>query len=179
MVRMIQYLHGTIDLPLILHADLTPVLKWWVNGSHAVHPTLCGHSGECLSLGKGMPITRSMKQKLNTRSSTETELVAADDFMPMILWTNSFLQAQGYGAQDTILFQDNQSAIFLEKNGCKSSSKCTKHLNMWYFFITDCINAHDFSVEYCPTDHMFADFFTKPLQGKLFLTFCKAIMNHP
>ena len=52
-------------------------------------------------------INTSTKQKLNTRSSTETELVAADNFMPIILWTNYFLEAQGYGHQDTILFQDN------------------------------------------------------------------------
>ena len=44
--------------------------------------------------------------KLNTRSSTKTELVAADDMMPLILWTSHFLQAQGYTTTDTILYQD-------------------------------------------------------------------------
>jgi hypothetical protein len=87
-----------------------------------------------------MPINTSTKQKLNTRSSTETELVAADNFMPIILWTNYFLEAQGYGHQDTILYQDNQSAILLEKNGCKSSSKRTKHLNCRFHFIANRIN---------------------------------------
>jgi hypothetical protein len=54
-----------------------------------------------------MPLNTSTKQKINTQSSTETELVAADDFMPIILWTAYFLKAQGYGHQDTILYQDN------------------------------------------------------------------------
>ena len=107
LMQMIQYLKGSIDLPLTLRADSIPLLKWWVDGSHATHPDCHGHSGGCLSLGKGMPITGSTKQKINTRSSTESELVAADDFMPMILWTNLFLEAQGYGSRDMVLFQDN------------------------------------------------------------------------
>ena len=126
-----------------------------------------------------MPITGSSKQKLNTCSSTETELVAADDFMPQILWTNNFLNAQGYQTNDTVLFQDNQSAILLEKNGTWSSSKRTKHINCWYYFITDRINAGKLSVVYCPTGEMVGDFFTKPLQGQLFEYFRHIIMNLP
>jgi hypothetical protein len=135
LTHMIRYLCGSIELPLILRADSVPVPKWWVDGSHATHPNMRGHSSGCMSLGKGMPINTSTKQKINTRSSTETELVAANDFMPIILWTNYFLEAQGYGHQDTILYQDNQNAILLEKNGHKSSSKRTKHLNCRFYFI--------------------------------------------
>jgi hypothetical protein len=74
--------------------------------------------------------------------------------MPIILWTNYFLEAQGYSHQDTILYQDNQSAILLEKNSRKSSSKRTKHLNCRFYFITDRINSDELSVEYCPTEEM-------------------------
>jgi hypothetical protein len=130
-----------------------------------------------MSLGKGMPISTSTKQKLNTRSSTETELVAADDLMPIILWTNYFLEAQGYGHQDTVLYQDNQSAILLENNGRKSSSKRTKHINCRFYFITDRIKNKELSVAHCPTEEMIGDFFTKPLQGKLFYRFRQLIMN--
>ena len=130
-----------------------------------------------MSLGQGMPINTSTKQKINTRSSTETELVAADDFMPIILWTNYFLDGQGYGTHDNILYQDNQSAILLEKNGRKSSSKRTKHLNCRYYFITNRMNSKELSVEYCPTGEMVGDYFTKPLQGQLFYKFRRLVMN--
>ena len=125
LTRMIHYLRGSIELPVILRADSVPVPKWWVDGSHATHHNMRGRSGGCMSLGKCMPINTSTKQKINTRSSTKTELVVANNFMPIILWTNYFLKAQGYGHQDTILYQDNQSAILLEKNGRKPSSKRT------------------------------------------------------
>jgi hypothetical protein len=136
-----------------------------------------GHSGGCMSLGKGMPAITSTKQKLNTRSSAKTELVAADDFMPILLWTNYFLEAQGHGHQDTVLWQDNQSAVLLENNGRKSSSKRTKHLDCRFCFITDRISNDELSVECCPTEEIISDFFTKPCQGKLFHKFRQFIMN--
>jgi len=38
-------------------------------------------------LRKGVTYTTSCKQKLNTKSSTEAELVAVDDVMGQVLWT--------------------------------------------------------------------------------------------
>ena len=75
------------------------------------------------------------------------------------------------------MFQDNQSAILLEKNGKKSSSKRTRHINIRYYFITDRIKNEKLQIEYCPTDNMVADYFTKPLQGKNFFQFRNNIMN--
>jgi hypothetical protein len=128
-------------------------------------------------LGRGFPIVSSTKQKLNTRSSTETEIVGADDFMPAICWTRYFMEAQGYKVQDNILFQDNKSSILLEKNGKASSSKRTKHINIRYFFITDRISKDEVSVVWCPTGDMIGDYATKPLQGALFRKFRDQIMG--
>jgi hypothetical protein len=89
---------------------------------------MCGHLGGGLSLGRGFPIVSSTKQKLNARSSTDTEIVGADDFVPSICWTRYFMKAQGYGVKDIILLQDNKNSILLEKNG--TSSKRTKHINI-------------------------------------------------
>ena len=108
-------MRGTVELPLTLESDKKPMLRWWVDRSHAVHPNLRGHSSGCLSLGKGMLISGSTKQKINTQSSTETELVAADNYMSLLLWTNSFLESQGLDSNGAVLLQDNQSAILLEK----------------------------------------------------------------
>ncbi len=178
LVRMMRYLRGCPELPLILRADSVPIPKWWIDGAHAVHNDCRGHSGAAMSLGKGAIISGSTKQKINTRSSTETELVATDDYMPPLLWTNHFLRAQQFECSDTVLYQDNMSTILLEKNGKKSISKRTKHLNITYFFITDRIADGDLEVKYCPSSEMIADFFPKPLQGKLFLKFQALIMNH-
>jgi hypothetical protein len=84
LVHLMRYIRGTRTMPLILSANGSGILKWWVDASFAVHPNMRGHSGGGLSLGRGFPIVISTKQKLNTRSSTETEIVGADDFMPAI-----------------------------------------------------------------------------------------------
>jgi hypothetical protein len=87
------------------------------------------------------------------------------------------MEAQGYQVQDNVLFQDNKSAILLEKNGKASSSKRTKHINIRYFFITERVNKGDVSLVWCPTGDMIGDFMTKPLQGALFRKFRDQIMG--
>jgi hypothetical protein len=177
LVHMMKYLRGTRRLPLILSSDGMGVLKWHVDGSFAVHPNMRGHTGGGLTMGRGFPLSTSKKQKLNTRSSTESEVVGVDDLMPAILWTRNFLEAQGYGVKECILLQDNKSAILLEKNGKASSSKRTKHISIRYFFVTDRIRKGELSVEWCPTEDMLGDFWTKPTQGKQFTRVRDQIMG--
>jgi hypothetical protein len=177
LTHLIKYIRGTRNLPLILSARGSGILKWWIDGSFAVHPNMRGHTGGGLSLGRGFPIVNSTKQKLNTRSSTESELVGVDDCMPAICWSRYFLEAQGYGIQENIVFQDNKSAILMEKNGKASSSKRTKHINIRYYFVTDRINKDELTVEWCPTGDMTGDYMTKPTQGALFKSFRDQIMG--
>eukprot|EP00957_Ditylum_brightwellii_P142902 10888293-Ditylum_brightwellii.AAC.1 len=87
------------------------------------------------------------------------------------------MEAQGYKVSDNIVYQDNESAIKLEKNGKGSSSKRTRHIDIRYFFVTDCIEAGNLTMEYCPTGMMIGDFYKKALQDKAFRTFQDLIMN--
>ena len=177
--RVFQYLCGTLHLLLILEADNLHLLKWFIDGSFAVHWDMKGHTGGLFTLGKGAIIGISRRQKLNTRSSTESELVAVDDCMPTVMWTRYFMEAQGYQVDDAIIYQDNMSSMLLERNGMASSSRRTRHINIRYFFVTDRIKAKEIRVEYCPSKELVADFFTKPLQGQLFYQLRSFIMNCP
>jgi hypothetical protein len=85
----------------------------------------------------------STHQKVNTKSLTEAELVAVDDIVPQVLWTKYFLEAHGYQVPDNVGYQDNQSAILLEKNGRGSSGKQNCHMNVRYYFVTDRIGKGD------------------------------------
>jgi len=77
----------------------------------------------------------------------------------------------------TSFFQDNKSSMLLERNGKASRGKRTKHINVWYFFITDRISKGEVRVEWCSTKDMVADFLTKPLQGASFKRFRDLIMG--
>ena len=150
--------------------------EWYPDSAFAVHHDMKSHSGAVATLGKGAIATISSKQKLNTKSSTEAEVVSCDDAANPALWTKRFLEAQGYEVE-TIIYQDNTSAIQLEKNGKESSGKRTRHIDIRYFFIKDCIDKKFFTIEYCPDEEMLGDFPSKPLQGKKFKKHGRAIMN--
>jgi hypothetical protein len=177
LMRLLKYLNGSRDDKLHLRADSVNVIKWYVDASFAVHPDFKSHTGAMMTMGNGAIQSMSRKQRLNTKSSTEAELVGADDSSTLVLWTKLFLEAQGHTIKQNILYQDNKSAILLEENGKKSSSKRTRALNIRYFFLTDQIEKGNVSVEYCPTGEMIADFMSKPLQGKLFKKFKDLIMG--
>ena len=98
-----------------------------------------------------MPVIVSTKQNLNTRSLTESELVGVNNLIPQILWVQLFMKAQGFKVVDNILYQDNKSAILLERNGRASSSKRRRHIEIRYYFATDRISKQDLSVKWCPT----------------------------
>ena len=85
--RVMRYLRATARLPLTLKADNLHLVKWWVDGAFAVHADMRSHTGGAMSLGKGIIYGALTHQKLNTKSSTEAELIGVDDLMPQILWT--------------------------------------------------------------------------------------------
>ena len=79
--RLIGYLKGTQDLVLTLSADGAWIVKWYIDAAFGVHKDMKSHTGNVMTLGKGAANAASLKQKLNTKSSTESELVGTDDLM--------------------------------------------------------------------------------------------------
>ena len=172
-----RYIRLTIDLMLTLSADNFNAIKWWVDASYAVHPNMHGHTGATMTLGKGSICSISSKQKINMRSSTESELIGMNDVLGQILWTRNFLADQGYNMEPSTVMQDNKSAMLLENNGILLSSKQTKHISVRYYFIKDNIERGEINCIYCPTGEMIGDFFTKPLHGSQFIKFRDAIIG--
>ena len=46
----------------------------------------------------------------------EAELIGVDDALPKILYSLEFIRAQGYNVDHALLYQDNKSAILLDKS---------------------------------------------------------------
>jgi hypothetical protein len=177
MIRVLKYLQGTKDLTLKLQGNDGMEVRWWVDAAYGVHQDMKGHTGGVMSAGGGSVYSTSLKQKMVSMSSTECEMVGVYDVLTQIQWTALFLSDQGYTVDTSTLYQDNTSAILLETNGRKSSSKHTRHMNIRYFYIKDQVDAGKIKIEYCATDEMLADYFTKPVQGKKFKMFRDQIMN--
>ena len=76
-----------------------------------------------------------------------------------------------------VIEQDDTSAIQLERNGVRSSTKRTKHINCRYYYVTDKIKAGEVSVIYKPTAEMWSDFHTKNLTGAPFIKHRETLMG--
>jgi hypothetical protein len=129
------------------------------------------------TMGKGAIIGSSTKQKVNSRSLTESELIGVDDKISRVLWTKRFLEWQEFLVKLNIIYQDNTSTIKLEQNGKESSGKRTRHFDIKCFYVTDLISRDEVEIEYCSTDEMLADYNTKPVVGRKFLLFRDRYMN--
>ena len=168
--KLIKYLQETQYLPLVLEDKDSGVLKWYIDGSFAIHNAMKSHTGINLTMGKGKIYGGSLKHKLNSKSSTEAEaeLISDSNGINQVLWTKYFSECQGYEVNSSTIYQDNEASILLERNGKRSSKKGTRHINICYFFITDKVQNGEIDIKYMPTGKMIADYFTKPLQDNLF-----------
>jgi predicted peroxiredoxin len=88
-----RFLKSTADDMLTLKADGSKIVKWYADAGFAVHPDFQSHTGAVMKMGNGAITSISCKQGMNTRSSTEAEVVAADEVVGAMFWTKLFLQA--------------------------------------------------------------------------------------
>ena len=133
--RLLTYVKGTMDIVRIISAEDLTTIRAWADASYAVHDDMRGHTGGVISFGVGVTHHKSHKQKSNAKSSTETEIIRASDYLPWLLWTKRFMEKQGYKISNTTYYQDNESAIRLETNGLKSNSEKTRHIDIRYFLL--------------------------------------------
>ena len=153
------------------------MFKWYVDRSHNVHWDCMGHEGAVFTMGNGATSSYSRKLKANTRISTTTKLFTVDMFMPEMLWTIHFMEAQGYEVECVGLYQDNISTQLLVKNGKMSSKKKTKNIKAKFFFIKDRVYDGEIKVIGCPTEEMWGGIMTKPLPGTTFHVFRAELMT--
>ena len=132
-----------------------------------------------MTMGKGAILSGSLGQKSNTKSSTETEIIGVDQYLPTVLWSKYFIEEQGYTIENTIIHQDNESTIRLLVNGRLSGSKRTKHIKAKYYLAKDYSDRGEIKFSYLPTDKMWIDMHTKPKQGTPFRTDRAKLMNCP
>jgi len=175
LIFLLKCINGMQEDRLIQSADDPAVIKLHVDVAFAVHPNFTSQSGDEMTIDTGMSINTSRKQKLNTRSSMESELVGADDMAQMTIWTKFFVEKQGHDAKENILHQDNKS---LENGGKHGHGKRTRAISIRHFFLADQVEKANLRIEHCPTAEMNGHCTSKPLQGRLFEKFRSHIMGH-
>ena len=95
MVSLIKYLKDTKEIFLTFRSDDTIIMRWYVDAKFAVQTYFNSDTGGTGTLINDSVIYMYTNQKLNTKSSTEAELVAADNIVGTLLWKMYLLQYQG------------------------------------------------------------------------------------
>ena len=173
--RVVAYLRGTTNLVMVLEASEIETIHAFIDASHAVHPDAKSQTGVTITLGRGAVLCKSSKQKLVAKSSTVAELVALSDGLDYVMWVRNLLKWQGFKMKPVVVHQDNKSTIFLAEKG-KTINQRTRYIDIRYFAVTDLIEKKEVELEFTKSEDMLADYFTKPLQGKLFLSMREKIV---
>jgi len=161
--RVFRYLSGTRGLVLKLGGE-KPLVHGYSDADWASQPDRHSMSGFVYFLGMGAVSWSSKRQPIITLSSTESEYVALTHASKDIIWIHKLLTELSPilpFSVPTLLKCDNQGAIRLSKDSTFHGR--TKHIEVHYHFVRQTIKRGHIKLEYCRTDNMVADIFTKAL----------------
>ena len=175
--RVLGYLYGTASHGITYHSGLVVVkngLRHNVAYSDADWATCPvsrkSTSGYIIYLAGGPVSYRSSKQPIVANSSCESEFVAIADTAKEVIYVQDII-AEIIGCTPPVftVYVDNQGAIDLSKNDV--FHRRSKHIDVRYFFIRDCVAKKAFKLAWVPTDDNVADGFTKALSNAKFSKF--------
>ena len=116
----------------------------------------------------------SKKQNIVTLSSTEEEYVALTHAVKEVLWLwTLFQEFNGQENEMLTINCDNQGSIALSKDNKFHAH--TKHINVRYHFIHECVADGKIELSYVPTNDNVLDVFTKVLLKLKFQQFVKIL----
>ena len=174
LMRVIKYVRFTRDRGITLCVGEGGYrVQLLTDAAHAVHEDLKSHSGSVIVVGnegKGCISYKSRKQKIVGRSSTDAEFICITDCANDGIHIRNILISQGYetAKQPVLILQDNKSCIeLLHKH--RADSERSRHVDIRRFWLKECIDNGTVEIAYLPTEQMYANLLTKPLQGSQFM----------
>ena len=163
--RIFRYLKGTLDYGLKFEAqdqaDVT--IQGFADADWGGDITARkSTSGYILQLGNATVSWKIKKQTIVALSSTEAEYVSSCLAVQETVWLRNLLESVGYKQlHPATIYEDNQGAIALSKNA--KSHPRTKRIGIKNNYIREAIEKGQVRMEYCPSEVMLADVFTKVL----------------
>jgi hypothetical protein len=98
---------------------------------------------------------QSHLQKTVALSSTEAEYMALSDTCRQISWIQSLFGELRYTLTHIPICSDNQGSIFIRSNPVQE--RCTKHIDIRYHYIHECIENDKVMVIFIPGNNNLAD----------------------
>ena len=169
--RVLRYLNGTRNLCLRYKKSDEPSLVGMSDADWAGDViNRRSTTGFVFAIGGTAVSWLSKQQPVVALSSCEAEYIALSAAVQELLWLNRLLCELGFkDLVGTVIYEDNQGAIALAKNPV--GHKRTKHIDTRYHFIREKVDCGELRLQYCPTQDMTADVFTKGLSINKFAKF--------
>ncbi|GJW92963.1 putative ribonuclease H-like domain-containing protein [Tanacetum coccineum] len=135
---------------------------------------------ECVSMSTPMAIERldadlqggklvswsSKKQDCTAMSTAEAEYVSLSACCAQVIWMRTQLLDYGYKYNHILMYCDSKSAIAISCNLVQHSK--TKHIFIWYHFITEHLEKGTVEIYFVGTEYQLADLSTKALPKERF-----------
>jgi hypothetical protein len=160
--RILRYLKGSMDLGIEYSGKEGLVMKVFVDADWGASENRRSIGGYIVILAGGAISWSCKKQGSVALSSTEAEYMALVQVLKESIWLQRLLRELGREAENAkTIYEDNQGAIALANN--PEYHARTKHVDIQYHFVRECVENGDIELEYCPTADMVADALTKAL----------------
>ncbi len=160
--RVLRYLNGTRNFGITFDGKRGLVLEGYSDADWGAGEDRKSISGYVFTLAGGAISWSSKKQATTALSTTEAEYIALVQTAKESIWIQGLLNELGYTvANSNLIYGDNQGSIALANN--PEYHARTKHIDIQYHFIRECVQNNKIALTYCPTADMVADGMTKAL----------------
>ena len=168
---MVKYLSGTLDYGIKATKYKRIKISVYVDASFGQEYENKSRTGYVIFVNDCPTVFESRKQSVVALSSAEAEYMALTACIRQVQWLQSLLWQLFKFNDHVIVLTDNKPSMQIARS--VNGSKLTRHISIRYHFIKEILNDEDnnISLEYCPTDKMVADVFTKILSGEKFTNF--------
>ena len=179
-VRVVRYLVTTSGLGLVYRVGVSPVLVAYADASFASDEASRRSVGGTVFLLAGAAVSwRSRVQSVVALSSTEAEYIAMCDTAQDAVYLRRLCAAlMGVAVPSVKLCEDNQPAIAIASDATLSK-RASRHVQVKYHFVRQCVADGTIVLEYVPTAQMVADAMTKALARPQFRILRAAMLGAP
>lgn len=161
--RLLKYLKGTREYGLV-YKKTNCNMHGFVDADWAsCSLDRRSYTGFCFLMSNSVVSYESKKQKTVALSSTEAEYMALSESCKEGIYLMNLLnELVQYVSKPLHLYSDNQSSIKLASNAL-FHNKRTKHIDIRYHYVRECVLEDKVKIEYVSTNDMPADILTKSL----------------
>ena len=169
MKRVLRYIKGTLDYGLVYHQGSSNYISsGYLDSDHAESvDDRKSTTRIAFYLNENLIMWVSQKQRCVALSSCEAEFMAVTAAATQGIWLQNLMkQMMDVSPGPVVIYVDNKSAIDLTKNPIINGR--SKHIDMRFHFIRDCVERGEVTVKYVKTQEQKADILTKPLTAAKF-----------